>query len=97
MKGHILNVLLCTIQAKRKGCSSLFFETVVWLLSSWYICQPMGIIQIVRTEYFPLQDLKARLKEEISRVQSTVTDQRSEDNKDRMPCELEVKALMLNA
>ncbi|XP_041813233.1 TRIO and F-actin binding protein b [Chelmon rostratus] len=36
------------------------------------------------------QDLKARLKEEISRVQSTVTDQRSEDNKDRMPCELEV-------
>ncbi|XP_070836525.1 TRIO and F-actin binding protein b isoform X2 [Chaetodon trifascialis] len=36
------------------------------------------------------QDLKARLMEEISRVQSTITDQRSDDNKDRTPCELEV-------
>lgn len=35
-------------------------------------------------------DLKARLKEEISRMQSSITDQRSEDNKDRTPCELEV-------
>ncbi|XP_027141383.1 TRIO and F-actin binding protein b isoform X2 [Larimichthys crocea] len=36
------------------------------------------------------QDLKARLKEEISRMRSTITDQSSEDNKDRTPCELEV-------
>ncbi|KAM9345845.1 TRIO and F-actin binding protein b [Symphorus nematophorus] len=36
------------------------------------------------------QDLKARLKEEISRMQSTITDQCSEDNKDRTPCELQV-------
>ncbi|XP_039978905.1 TRIO and F-actin binding protein b isoform X2 [Xiphias gladius] len=35
------------------------------------------------------QDLKARLMEEISRIQSTITDQGS-DNKERMPCELEV-------
>lgn len=39
---------------------------------------------------FPLQDLKSRLKEEMSRVQSAVTDQRSEANKDRTCCELEV-------
>lgn len=37
-----------------------------------------------------LQDLKARLKEEMSRVQSAITDQRSEANKDRTCCELEV-------
>lgn len=36
------------------------------------------------------QDLKARLKEEMGRVQSVVTDQRSEANKDRTCCELEV-------
>ncbi|XP_067472498.1 TRIO and F-actin binding protein b [Thunnus thynnus] len=36
------------------------------------------------------QDLKARLTEEISRIQSTITDQGSEDNKVRTPCELEV-------
>nr|XP_046270401.1 TRIO and F-actin binding protein b isoform X2 [Scatophagus argus] len=36
------------------------------------------------------QDLKARLKEEISRVHSTIADQRSEDNKDRTHSELEV-------
>ncbi|KAG7216218.1 hypothetical protein INR49_029067 [Caranx melampygus] len=36
------------------------------------------------------QDLKARLTEEISRIRSTITHQGSEDNKDRMPCELEV-------
>ncbi|TKS91558.1 TRIO and F-actin-binding protein [Collichthys lucidus] len=39
------------------------------------------------------QDLKARLKEEISRMRSTITDQSSEDNKDRTPCELEEKRL----
>ncbi|GAA6215554.1 TRIO and F-actin-binding protein-like isoform X2 [Lates japonicus] len=36
------------------------------------------------------QDLKARLTEQISRIRSTITDQSSEDNKDRTPCELEV-------
>ncbi|CAK6960409.1 TRIO and F-actin binding protein b [Scomber scombrus] len=36
------------------------------------------------------QDLKARLAEEISRRRSTITDQSSEDNKVRTPCELEV-------
>lgn len=36
------------------------------------------------------QDLKARLKEEISRVQSAIADQCSEDTKDRMRCELQV-------
>lgn len=37
-----------------------------------------------------LQDLKARLKEEMSRAQSATMDQRSEANKDRTCCELEV-------
>ncbi|XP_050929880.1 TRIO and F-actin binding protein b isoform X2 [Lates calcarifer] len=36
------------------------------------------------------QDLKARLTEQISRIRSTITDQSSEDKKDRTPCELEV-------
>lgn len=57
------------------------------------LCQPVSVIQIIKTKYIPLQDLKARLKEEISRMQSSITDQRSEDNKDRTPCELEVTSL----
>ncbi|KAM3597645.1 uncharacterized protein V6R79_007400 [Siganus canaliculatus] len=36
------------------------------------------------------QDLKARLKEEISRAQSSITDRRSEGDRDRTVCELEV-------
>ncbi|KAK5856672.1 hypothetical protein PBY51_008253 [Eleginops maclovinus] len=36
------------------------------------------------------QDLKARLTEEMSRTRSSVTSQRSEDDRDRTPCELEV-------
>lgn len=47
---------------------------------------------IKTTKTFPPQDLKARLKDEISRVQSAVTEQCSEDSKDRMRCELEVTA-----
>lgn len=39
----------------------------------------------------PLQDLKTRLVEEISRLRSTNQD--SEHNKDRATCELEVTAL----
>ncbi|KAM6904457.1 TRIO and F-actin binding protein b [Xenentodon cancila] len=35
-------------------------------------------------------DLKARLTEEMSHTQSTITDQGSEDNKDKVPCELQV-------
>lgn len=50
----------------------------------------------METKYFPLQDLKARLTEEISRIRSTITDQSSEDNKVRTPCELEVKVLILS-
>ncbi|XP_030590729.1 TRIO and F-actin binding protein b isoform X1 [Archocentrus centrarchus] len=36
------------------------------------------------------QDLKARLTEEMKRIQSAIRDHSSEGNKDRMPCELEV-------
>ncbi|XP_031584557.2 TRIO and F-actin binding protein b [Oreochromis aureus] len=36
------------------------------------------------------QDLKARLTEEMKRIQSAIRDHGSEDNKNRMPCELEV-------
>lgn len=36
------------------------------------------------------QDLKARLTEEMKRIQSAIRDHGSEGNKDRMPCELEV-------
>lgn len=45
---------------------------------------------MIKTERFPLQDLKTRLKEEAVRLRATITDQSSEDDKDRPPCELEV-------
>uniref|UniRef100_H2T081 TRIO and F-actin binding protein b n=1 Tax=Takifugu rubripes TaxID=31033 RepID=H2T081_TAKRU len=51
------------------------------------ICRKERDLEQLRKEN---QDLKARLKDEMSRVQSALTDQRSEANKDRTCCELEV-------
>ncbi|CAG01653.1 unnamed protein product, partial [Tetraodon nigroviridis] len=51
------------------------------------ICRKERDLEQLRKEN---RDLKARLKEEMSRAQSATTDQRSEANKDRTCCELEV-------
>lgn len=74
--------LLCPTQAKKKKSIDLLLFCV-------------GPVN--QAKHFSVQDLKARLKEEISRVQSAITDERSEDNKDGMRCELEVTALILHA
>uniref|UniRef100_A0A3Q1FBY7 TRIO and F-actin binding protein b n=1 Tax=Acanthochromis polyacanthus TaxID=80966 RepID=A0A3Q1FBY7_9TELE len=79
------------LQRELSGLSERYSQKCLELNRAEHITCMYGsqwsLLKIINTKYLPLQDLKTRLTDEITRIRSTVTVHGSEE---RIPCELQV-------